>query len=295
MNSISAPLDNNARKSEILNLRFILTMTLILTGIHKIIVLIYGNSESFFDQIQRTEAKTLFFLGVFFNHYLVQIVTVIVVLLLTRFYIHLWKKKDKLEWNVRNILKYELFYLPVPILAFFIFNPVVVFLHNAFIIITQTYDMFTLSRIYQMKLILAFTLPTYLVGYVALNWDFFKVQFSGKIVVPEIFIEGSDGVGVVPIKLSEISWFFREGRKYFAVTGDKKYRIKENLTALEKTLPVSKFIRVNRYTLVNVNFIKNYSYWEDEKYVVRMNDANETEFPMTRERLKKIKITLGWS
>lgn len=42
-------------------------------------------------------------------------------------------------------------------------------------------------------------------------------------------------------------------------------------------------------TLVNLEFVQNYSFWENDKYVLRMNDENKSEFVMSRERLQKIK------
>ena len=38
--------------------------------------------------------------------------------------------------------------------------------------------------------------------------------------------------------------------------------------------------------------MKNYSYWENDKYIVRMTD-NKTEFIMQRTRLKGLKERLG--
>ncbi|GAA4273237.1 hypothetical protein GCM10022258_25310 [Aquimarina gracilis] len=65
-----------------------------------------------------------------------------------------------------------------------------------------------------------------------------------------------------------------------------KYQITKNLTELEEKLDHN-FIKINRSTIVNLLFFKDYSFWENEKYIFRMK--NGAEYNVTRERLKKIK------
>ncbi|MBX2966344.1 MAG: LytTR family transcriptional regulator [Cyclobacteriaceae bacterium] len=47
------------------------------------------------------------------------------------------------------------------------------------------------------------------------------------------------------------------------------------------------FFRVNRGVIINLNYLKNYSYWENNKYILRLN--NGKEFTSSRERIKNLK------
>ena len=58
---------------------------------------------------------------------------------------------------------------------------------------------------------------------------------------------------------------------------------------LEKELDQN-FISINRSTLINLAYFKDYSFWENEKYIIRMTDGQE--FNSTRERLKLLKVRL---
>ncbi|WP_408629610.1 LytTR family DNA-binding domain-containing protein [Aquimarina algiphila] len=63
----------------------------------------------------------------------------------------------------------------------------------------------------------------------------------------------------------------------------------KNLSTLEKELDKN-FIKVNRSTIINLVFFREYSFWENEKYILRMKDGEE--FSVTRERLKSIKARI---
>ncbi len=84
----------------------------------------------------------------------------------------------------------------------------------------------------------------------------------------------------------EIISITKEGSNYMVNLGSTTYRTTKNLTELEEKLGHN-FIKINRSTIVNLLFFKDYSFWENEKYIFRMK--NGTEFNVTRERLKKIK------
>jgi len=139
---------------------------------------------------------------------------------------------------------------------------------------------------------MAYLVPIVVIGYSALNFFLFKSLKYHKKSERDMFIKGYDEMGVRLINVNSIQWFEREGRRYYAHAVEGKYRVKNSLSILEAQYSSIHFLRINRFVLVNLKYIKNYSYWENEKYVVRMNDAGKTEFPMTRERLKTIKDKL---
>ena len=52
------------------------------------------------------------------------------------------------------------------------------------------------------------------------------------------------------------------------------------------------FFRISRSQIIGIHHIKNYSYWEFEKYIVRLNGVDEADFVITRKRLKELKLIL---
>lgn len=67
------------------------------------------------------------------------------------------------------------------------------------------------------------------------------------------------------------------------------YLIRKTIKELEPVLEPFGFIKVNRKALANKRFLHNYSYWEYDKFILRMQDEDHTEFIVSRERMKRIK------
>ncbi len=98
----------------------------------------------------------------------------------------------------------------------------------------------------------------------------------------------TDDFGEVFLDTAKIQWIERVDRKTFASTESDRYRLKENITEIEEKLDPEVFIRINRSVIVNLENVLNYSFWENDKYVLRIKDS-EKEFVMSRDRLNKIK------
>ena len=105
-------------------------------------------------------------------------------------------------------------------------------------------------------------------------------------------ILGSDQKEEYPIRLSDIWWFEIENRNFFAFTQGKTFQIKKTLTELENELPENDFFRINRAVIINMNCMKNYQYWENDKYKIRLKD-DKTEFIIQRKRLNELKKKLN--
>ena len=65
------------------------------------------------------------------------------------------------------------------------------------------------------------------------------------------------------------------------------------LDHLEQHLKSSSFFRSHRNTIVNFDYIKEFSPWFHGKYHLAMNDGNKTELIVTRNRVKMFKQHLG--
>lgn len=103
------------------------------------------------------------------------------------------------------------------------------------------------------------------------------------------YVETLDDQGVKLVKLETIKWFEKSGRMYYAISDDVRLRVKATLDELEAKLPPDRFFRINRNAIINMNYMTNYSFWENHKYIIRMNSALKTEFVITRNRLKEMK------
>lgn len=102
-------------------------------------------------------------------------------------------------------------------------------------------------------------------------------------------LEVFHGGGIKLIPLKSIWWFQKEGKNYHAITEQESYRVKHTISELEETLPTTSFFRINRAVIINIDFMNNYSFWENHKYIIRMKDARKTEFIISRSRLRELK------
>lgn len=101
-------------------------------------------------------------------------------------------------------------------------------------------------------------------------------------------ISGYDSNGEYPVNVSEIWWFEVDNRNYFAFTNGRTYQVSKTLAELENELNRNFFLRINRSVIINIQMVKNYQYWENDKYKLRMKD-DKTEFVIQRVRLNELK------
>ncbi|UHG94729.1 LytTR family DNA-binding domain-containing protein [Spirosoma oryzicola] len=105
-------------------------------------------------------------------------------------------------------------------------------------------------------------------------------------------IPGSDVEGEGRVLVDEIWYVEVEKKRYLAYTDGKTYQLRGTLGDLEAILDPQQFYRINRSVLLNLAYMKNYTYWEHDKYVVRLRDG-KTEFIMQRSRLKGLRERLN--
>jgi two-component system, LytTR family, response regulator len=81
-------------------------------------------------------------------------------------------------------------------------------------------------------------------------------------------------------------------KQYRAHGPGRHYAVRQTLAELEALLDPRVFFRLNRSVLVNLRYVRNYSYWENDKYIVRLTDG-QTEFVMARSRLQELRRRLA--
>ena len=113
---------------------------------------------------------------------------------------------------------------------------------------------------------------------------------NNEISIEGININGYLEKDIVPLKLEEISRFYAEDDKCYASVDSKTYQIKKRLYQIEEILP-SYFIRINKSSIININFIKRFNTSWTANVFVELKDG--VRVYISRRQLKIVKERLG--
>lgn len=102
---------------------------------------------------------------------------------------------------------------------------------------------------------------------------------------------GLDTAGQTHVWVDHVHYFDVQHKVYAAHTADGVYAVHKTLAELEIELDPRSFYRVNRSVIINLHYVKNYSHWEYDKYIVRLKDS-KAEFVMQRSHLKTLRERL---
>ncbi|MGC4128680.1 MAG: LytTR family DNA-binding domain-containing protein [Bergeyella sp.] len=95
------------------------------------------------------------------------------------------------------------------------------------------------------------------------------------------------GYNLKIVSVNEISCFFSENKIVYLQTKERTFPTDFTLEELENVLEESKFFRVNRQFIINLDFIKNIH--TSPYYKVEMQFQPEEEITVSRERVKDFK------
>lgn len=247
-------------------------------------------------------------------YYCFELVSVFVFFKLAQLYFNVFRMNQMaLSW--RHFYIYLLKCLPLILLSVFIIAPItngLRFLVYKFPLYTwQAYypKYFMHADLYELYVVpllifgLGFIIFNLFVDYSDWQTNHVNVLKQARLVQPTdktkeqlglALISGYDDKGEYPVKVEDIWWFEVDNRNYFAYTEGHTYQVQKTLTELENELNPNQFFRVNRSVIINLAMLKNYQYWENDKYKLRMKD-DKTEFVIQRVRLNELKkkINLG--
>jgi DNA-binding LytR/AlgR family response regulator len=111
------------------------------------------------------------------------------------------------------------------------------------------------------------------------NANTYKKRFTVKI-----------GQHLKLISTNAIECFFSENKAtYFCTNSNRNYMVDSTLEELEKQLSPELFFRVSRKYFVNINAIKDIISYTNSRLKIILNNYNETEIIVSRERVKDFK------
>lgn len=257
---------------------------------------------------------------IFFTMFLPELTTLIFTVTLVN-YSHNWLKINAVRNRWASVIQYELKFLPILMLSFWIFNPftqTVRFLVEAF----PQYSFYNywhdyLWGTYTWSMYFKYLFPIILMGYIALNIsllsDYLKQRreaqeaaeaeatraaqetlalsatFVSKPSTPSPYLahlKGKNAYGELAFPAGDVYFFTIEDRSYYAELAKGRYAVVKTLNELETELDPNLFFRVKRDYIVNRHAVLNYAYWENGKYIVRLNTPDRHEIVVPRARMQ---------
>ncbi|MBC3784298.1 LytTR family DNA-binding domain-containing protein [Spirosoma utsteinense] len=226
------------------------------------------------------------------------------------------------ELTPRGISRYEIQLLPTLLISFLVFNPVtetVRFLLEQFPSYSfSQYINFYLIDTFSWGIYLRYVMPVLLIGYLAINISLIadysyqrqiaqeaaeaqaaeasqaalalSAAFTSKPTLtasPYLpHLKGKNAYGELDFPVSDVYFFTIEDRSYYAELAKGRYAVVKTLNELETELDPNRFFRVKRDYIVNRHAVLNYAYWENGKYIVRLNTPDRHEIVVPRARMQ---------
>ncbi|MDF2499543.1 MAG: ypdB [Anaerosporomusa subterranea] len=97
----------------------------------------------------------------------------------------------------------------------------------------------------------------------------------------------------IPLDLSEIVFVYVKDKEVYIRTKGDEYTSSLTIQEIENLLPEQSFLRVHRQYLVNLDKIGEIVPWFHGSYLLRMEDIQTTEIPVSRNKTKELKCRVG--
>jgi two-component system LytT family response regulator len=94
------------------------------------------------------------------------------------------------------------------------------------------------------------------------------------------------------LPLDDVTHFIAQDKLTFAVVNGRRHCIDQTISDLEHRLDPAKFLRIHRSALVNVDWIHEVNSWFAGKVVLTLKDAQHTQLPVARDRVRTLKERL---
>ena len=278
----------------------IVLTTFIVIFLYQAIVYLHPANSEWISSEQFSLWNTLKF--VFIDQIAIECITVAILFQVIRIYATRLRLHE-VRLSAKDILLYELKFIPALLASFFFFAPFTLTTRFVYHHVPKfNWEDYFEMYFYSTELYLTYLTPVLFVGYVIINVNLirnYNAQLSAtgmqlskeKQRMTRTRLWASDDFGELFLDTEKIKWIERKDRKTFAAANDETYRLKETITQLEEKLNPDQFVRINRSVIVQLSEVLNYSFWENEKYILRLK-SDDKEFVMSRDRLNKIKDVL---
>jgi DNA-binding LytR/AlgR family response regulator len=122
-------------------------------------------------------------------------------------------------------------------------------------------------------------------------WDvpFPAPIFKKKPTVSRLAVH--KGKRVLLLNFKDIYYIKVESRLVFVFTGHDRYLVNRTIMELEELLRDEGFFQINRGTIINLDYLQEIIPWFSGTCRLRL--ANETELPLSRDRVSTLKATVG--
>lgn len=97
------------------------------------------------------------------------------------------------------------------------------------------------------------------------------------------------------VDYADIMWAVAESRHvHIHIRGGDQLAVRHTLKELEARLQPSSFVRVHRSYLVNLDYVNELVPWFSGNYLIRIADEQQTEIPLSRRYVPRLKELTGW-
>ncbi len=256
-----------------------------------------------------------------------ELVSLLVLMALINLY-HQFMKLDTLDLSLQSIIRYELKFIPLFLVAFFIFFPIT--LHIRFLL--REFPHYDLGKYMSIYMAYGFAFDTYLfylpfviiLGYTLLNVSMFvdfakmesftvpqnnaineqseSIEISEEESKKEAMTAEEDYRTLVEVKtkhgtnflLAEECYYFMliGTYDYFVEHPEGRFKIIQSISVLEASLDPAVFFRCNRKAIINLNFVNSFVYLDKGRYNISMKPPIAEEFTITKARMEVFKETL---
>ena len=95
------------------------------------------------------------------------------------------------------------------------------------------------------------------------------------------------------LDLDEVTHFIAQDKLTYAVVNGHRHSVDQTIAELERRLDPARFLRIHRSALVNVDWIQEINSWFAGKVILSLKDAQRTQIPVARDRVRFLKASLG--
>jgi two-component system, LytTR family, response regulator len=95
------------------------------------------------------------------------------------------------------------------------------------------------------------------------------------------------------LNLDAVTHFVAHDKLTYAIVDGRRHCVDHTIAELERRLDPAKFLRIHRSALVNVDWIHEVNSWFAGKVILSLKDAQRTQIPVARDRVRSLKSRLG--